>query len=161
MKLEFQCLVESPVFSLTMGDIDWVILVCFEEHEVLLWYTITVDWIQIRRPRLHNFEVLFLIIQTALWCYLVFFPAIKTVILRIISGIMERFQNVEWKDDITLCDNLRNYVLQNYLRQEILDFMKQDYSQYSYGGIINLAFTSDIYWFEQDISYTSIVGVLQ
>lgn len=77
-------------------------------------------------------DVLFLIIQTVLRCLLVFLPAIKTIILTIISGTMERFQNVEWKDDITLRDDLQNYVLQNYRRQEILDFMKRDYSQYAW-----------------------------
>jgi hypothetical protein len=63
---------------------------------------------------------------------LVYFPDIKTIPLRIIFGSMERFQNVEWKDDVALRDDLSNYVLQNYRRREILDFMKRDYYQYAW-----------------------------
>ncbi len=69
---------------------------------------------------------------TILWFLLVYFPDIKTIPLRIIFGSMERFQNVEWKDDVALRDDLRNYVLQNYRRREILDFMKRDYYQYAW-----------------------------
>ena len=37
--------------------------------------------------------------------------------------------NVEWQNDDGLRDDLRNYVLQNFKRKEILDFMKRDYCQ--------------------------------
>ena len=36
----------------------------------------------------------------------------------------ERIVNVEWQNDDGLRDDLRNYVLQNFKRKEILDFMK-------------------------------------
>ena len=40
--------------------------------------------------------------------------------------------NVEWQNDDGLRHDLRNYVLQNFKRKEILDFMTRDYCQYAW-----------------------------
>jgi hypothetical protein len=44
----------------------------------------------------------------------------------------ERIVNAEWQNDDGLRDDLRNYVLQNFKRKEILDFMTRDYCQYAW-----------------------------
>ena len=44
----------------------------------------------------------------------------------------ERIVNVEWQNDDGLQDDLQNYVLQNFKRKEILDFMTRDYCQYAW-----------------------------
>jgi hypothetical protein len=45
---------------------------------------------------------------------------------------MARIRNSEWEDDCELKDDLQKYVSKNLKREEILDFVKRDYSNYSW-----------------------------
>ncbi len=44
----------------------------------------------------------------------------------------EVYRNPEWKEDEELEADLKKYVLRNFKRREILDFMKRDYPQYAW-----------------------------
>ena len=43
-----------------------------------------------------------------------------------------RIRNDDWKSDETLKEDLKKYARSNRQRNEILDFMKRDYSEYSW-----------------------------
>lgn len=45
---------------------------------------------------------------------------------------MEVYRNPEWKEDKELKADLKKYVLRNFKRREILDFMERDYPQYAW-----------------------------
>ena len=45
---------------------------------------------------------------------------------------MARIRNSEWEDDCELKDDLQKYVSKNLKREEILDFVKRDYPNYSW-----------------------------
>ena len=44
----------------------------------------------------------------------------------------ERFQNPEWEDHDELRNDIKKYVMQNLKREEVLDFLKRDYLQYTW-----------------------------
>ena len=44
----------------------------------------------------------------------------------------ERVRNSEWQQDQLLQDDLRKYVLENFTRKEVLDFVARDYPQYAW-----------------------------
>ena len=45
---------------------------------------------------------------------------------------MARIRNSEWEDDADLRNDLEKYVLKNFKREEILDFVKRDYPNYAW-----------------------------
>ena len=44
----------------------------------------------------------------------------------------ERVRNSDWQQDQYLQDDLKKYVLENFTRKEVLDFVSQDYPQYAW-----------------------------
>ena len=44
---------------------------------------------------------------------------------------MARIRNSEWEDDADSRNDLEKYVLKNFKREEILDFLKRDYPNYA------------------------------
>ena len=45
---------------------------------------------------------------------------------------MAGIRNSEWEDDADLRNDLEKYVLKNFKREEILDFLKRDYPNYAW-----------------------------
>ena len=45
---------------------------------------------------------------------------------------MARIRNSEWEDDADLRNDLEKYVLKNFKREEILDFVKREYPNYAW-----------------------------
>jgi hypothetical protein len=44
----------------------------------------------------------------------------------------ERIHNSDWQEDENLKDDLQRYVMENFRRKEILDFVKRDYLEYAW-----------------------------
>ena len=44
----------------------------------------------------------------------------------------ERVRNSEWQQDQLLQEDLKKYVLENFTRKEVLDFVVRDYPQYAW-----------------------------
>lgn len=45
---------------------------------------------------------------------------------------MNRIRNGEWEDDEDLAFDLKKYVIYNFSRREVLDFVQRDYPQYAW-----------------------------
>ena len=63
-------------------------------------------------------------------------------------------RSTDWEEDEQLKNDLNGYVLQNFSRREILDFVCRDYSQYAWslGTLSRMAFFDIKYiWYDTDI----------